>query len=555
MEQTGVQDVLRRVLAAAREELGMDVAWVSRFEAGQQVLAVVEGDTEPFGISDGSTAPLEGSYCTRVVAGELPTVIPDALADPRTASLPITETLGIGSYAGVPIRLPNGEVFGMLCCVGRGAIAGVSDRNVRFLQLLAEAAATEIIGNEAEHTSVAERRGRVEAVIDGGRVFMVAQPVVELSTMRTIGAEALARFDGGGGPDVWFSEAAAVGLGVDLELLAARKGIAVLEELPDGVYVAVNASPVLVMDPRFTDLIVGSDAERIVIEVTEHARVPAYEELAAALAPMRAAGARLAVDDAGAGYASLRHILALHPDIIKLDIALTSGIDSDPVRQALAAALVDFAGRLSATLVAEGVETQAELDHLLRLGFDAVQGYYLAKPGQLPLPTVSVQPTARATQAAAPREPLAALAQRTAHAPDLDSYLGAVLDAVIDLTGMDCAYVSRTQADQLVRTHVRNTDRYAVRLGTAYPWRGSLCQQCQDAAILWTADAANDLLPGPHDTDITTFLSVPLMSPSNEVVGTLCAISTDARYLSDPVIAQMQMLARLVAERIARGDD
>ena len=122
------------------------------------------------------------------------------------------------------------------------------------------------------------------------------------------------------------------------------------------------------------------DPRDLVIEITEHAAVDDYEALATALRRHRAAGLRIAVDDAGAGYASLRHILKLRPDFIKIDLSLVRDIHLDPVRQALVTALVTFASTVGAVLVAEGVEAQAELDMLVGLGVRHMQGYLLCPP-------------------------------------------------------------------------------------------------------------------------------------------------------------------------------
>jgi EAL domain-containing protein (putative c-di-GMP-specific phosphodiesterase class I) len=121
----------------------------------------------------------------------------------------------------------------------------------------------------------------------------------------------------------------------------------------------------------------------VILEITEHAAVADYDRLVAALAPLRALGLRVSVDDAGAGYASLRHILALEPDILKLDISLTRGIDHDCKRRALASALIAFAREINTGITAEGVESEAELETLSALGVTHVQGYYLARPMEL----------------------------------------------------------------------------------------------------------------------------------------------------------------------------
>ena len=227
---------------------------------------------------------------------------------------------------------------------------------------------------------------RIRGVLKGDALSMVFQPIVELADGRIVGFEALSRFaaEPRRSPDVWFAEAAAVGLLVDLELAALRAAFSHFDRLPPDAYLSVNLSPETVPSPQLADLLAGLPGERIVVEVTEHAPVDDYDTLNDALASLRALGCRLAIDDTGAGFASLRHILRLAPDIIKLDITLTRGLDSDRARRALATALISFANEIGATLVAEGVETQPEVDALRALGVGLGQGYFFARPGPLP---------------------------------------------------------------------------------------------------------------------------------------------------------------------------
>jgi EAL domain-containing protein (putative c-di-GMP-specific phosphodiesterase class I) len=176
-----------------------------------------------------------------------------------------------------------------------------------------------------------------------------------------------------------------VGLGIDLELAAARKALAPFDHLPEGAYLSVNLSPESVISSSFHDISSGTPVERVVVEITEHAPVENYAVLADALSEFRGRGGRLAVDDAGAGFASLRHILRLAPDIIKLDVTLTRGIDVDEASQAMAGALATFASKTHASIVAEGIETAEELKALRHLGIFHGQGYLLARPGPIPL--------------------------------------------------------------------------------------------------------------------------------------------------------------------------
>ncbi len=232
-----------------------------------------------------------------------------------------------------------------------------------------------------------ERHARVSRVIEHRDIEMVFQPVVELSTGRVIGAEALARFPGAGSrtPDVWFQDAAHAGLGVELEVTAIARAVEQLGALPADAFLAVNVSPATVTTRAFRAAVAQVQPSRLVLELTEHTGVDDYDELLSALGPLRAVGVRIAIDDAGAGHANLRHILNVRPDIVKLDLTLTRGIDHDPARRALAAALVRFRADIGAMLVAEGIETEGELLTLRSLEVGHGQGYFLGRPAPLPL--------------------------------------------------------------------------------------------------------------------------------------------------------------------------
>src|SRR6266498_2455756 len=145
-------------------------------------------------------------------------------------------------------------------------------------------------------------------------------------------------------------------------------------------WLAVNLSPSAITSEEATRSLQHEQAGRIVVEITEHAQVADYAELLGALEDFRSRGGRLAIDDAGAGFASLAHVLALLPDVIKLDMSLTRGIDRDRNRRALASAMISFASDLGATIIAEGIETRGELDTLRALGARYGQGFYLSPP-------------------------------------------------------------------------------------------------------------------------------------------------------------------------------
>lgn len=228
-------------------------------------------------------------------------------------------------------------------------------------------------------------RARIEqAMRDPQAIQVMLQPIAELAGHEIAGMEALARFKGEPTrpPNVWFDEARQVGLGPDLELHAVELAFRRLPELPSHAYLAVNVSAQTLLDDRFLHLLgaLGEDAARVVVEVTEHAAIDDYDALDDVLTSVRMMGARLAVDDAGAGYASMQHILRLRPDIVKLDRSIVADNHLDPARFALIGAMTNFGSSLGMTVVAEGVETPGELAALIENGVSHAQGFYLARP-------------------------------------------------------------------------------------------------------------------------------------------------------------------------------
>jgi EAL domain-containing protein (putative c-di-GMP-specific phosphodiesterase class I)/CheY-like chemotaxis protein len=227
-------------------------------------------------------------------------------------------------------------------------------------------------------------RKEINRFLAGDGLTMVFQPIVDLTTRESVGYEALARFRSlqPRPPNEWFADAVALELGSRLELAAISEALRSIPQLPDGVYLGVNCSHRVALSQELSD-IVAEHADRIVIEITEHEAVDDYDELEAALAELRAAGVRVAIDDAGAGFASLRHALRIAPDIVKLDVSLVRGIDEDRAKRALATAIISFAAEMGMSLVAEGIETEQELETLRSLGVQLGQGFYLARPGPL----------------------------------------------------------------------------------------------------------------------------------------------------------------------------
>jgi len=225
----------------------------------------------------------------------------------------------------------------------------------------------------------------MSAIGDEGAHRIVFQPICSLAHRTPVGYEALSRFTGPPqrSPDLWFEEAAAVGLGVELEEMAAKRALDNLPDLPASTYLAFNTSPEAFGSESFQSLLDDTDLQRVVIEITERKQIEDYMSVKAAISSARERGARLAIDDAGAGFASLKHILMLAPDFIKLDRALTAGIEHDRSQQALAAGLISFAEKIGSTIVAEGIEREEQVDALALLGVAYGQGYFFARPAEL----------------------------------------------------------------------------------------------------------------------------------------------------------------------------
>ncbi|MDP8970153.1 MAG: EAL domain-containing protein [Actinomycetota bacterium] len=372
-------------LRAIRIHLGMDVAFISEFTGGERVFRYVDAASEQCPVRVGDADPLEQSYCQRVVDGRLPELIRDAGALPAAAELPVTAELPVGAHLSIPIRLADGRVYGTLCCFSATADDSLNDRDLAMMRVFADLTAAQLDRDLERERREVETVTRLQAAIAGEGVRMVFQPIIDIDSRGPIGFEALARFGSAPsrGPDVWFTEAAALGLAVDLELTAVGLALRDLPRLPAHAYLAVNVSPATAVSGRLDAMLSDVAVHRVVLEITEHHIIDRYDQLEAALAGLRRRGLRIAVDDAGAGYASFRHILRLRPDLIKLDMTLTRDIDRDRPRRALASALISFARDTGSAIVAEGVETAEELRTVRLLGVTAAQGYHVGRPTEL----------------------------------------------------------------------------------------------------------------------------------------------------------------------------
>jgi len=377
-----------KILAAVRGHLGLEIAFVSRYVEGEQrELTHVSTELElPMG--PGFREPREASYCWHILNGRLPELICDPADFPLTQSLPITDFLPVGCHVNTPLRLADGTVWGSFCALGRKPDRTMNQRDVAILKSFAGLVGERIESSLEGSIQRTQARERIEAMLDGHAVTMFQQPIHSLVDGRPVGVECLARFPDFNkrGPAAWFEDAALVGLGTQLEMTAVRCALETLGQVPDGIYAAINASPKTILSGDLRRALEESDAKNLVVEVTEHEEVSNFAKLAAELALIKQY-ARIAIDDVGAGYAGLRHVVDLQPDILKMDMVLTRNVQDDPARRAITSAMVHFARDIGCKTVAEGIETEAERDIMAQLGVDFGQGYLFARP----LPVIAAQ--------------------------------------------------------------------------------------------------------------------------------------------------------------------
>ncbi len=292
---------------------------------------------------------------------------------------------GHREVAGLPLPGRDGPLGLILFGASLGLHAdGIARRMPLFLQVADVTAALLRADLQADQEQT-WARASLEAIIAGQAFTPHFQPLVSLADRAVVGYEALTRFADGTPPDIRFAEAERLGLGHELELATLRAAVQAAASLPSATFLALNVSPSLVIVGEGLGLALAARAQALVLEITEHARIDDYAALRAALCRIDPP-ARVAVDDAGSGYASLAHILALRPAYVKLDLSWVRDIETDPARQALVAGLVHFAAEVGCDLIGEGIETEAELRTLRRLGVPLGQGFLLGRPLPAPSP-------------------------------------------------------------------------------------------------------------------------------------------------------------------------
>ena len=290
-------------------------------------------------------------------------------------ALPTAGVGGVGASVGVACAPADGRDAEALLRAGDVALRVAKRSGKRRVAVYEGESLTED-GPTGAH-------GALERLIAGDGVEMVVQPMVDPRTGAVHAYEALARFRtrGTSSPLHWFALADEFALRPELELACLRAALRLLPERPAGTRLSVNLSGPCLLDERvFGALDAEPDLGGLIVEITEDALVRDDSGLRPVLDRLVARGARIAIDDMGAGYSGLRQVTTLRPAYLKLDRSLISGIDASPDRAALVEAVVHYARRTGGHVVAEGVEHQSELDAVRALGVAFVQGFYYGRP-------------------------------------------------------------------------------------------------------------------------------------------------------------------------------
>jgi len=311
-KRTDAEQQIAELLQTARSSLRLSVAFLSRLDGTTQHLEVVESSV-PFLFREGYQQKQEVTLCQAILDKKIPQVIPDLTVFPEAMKLPAARMPRLRSYVSVPVTLSDGSLYGTFCAAGLTTDRDLTKRDKALMDVLASAAAVIIEPEVRSQERRTEIEDRLRPVMDDGGPVVVLQPIVDLATGNRVGAEALSRFpaEWGMAPDVVFEQAHGVGLGDRLELLALERAAEHLARV-DG-YVAMNVSPATLLTPGCGELLGRLPLSRVLLELSEHDQVEDYAALNAALEPFRARGMRLAIDDVGAGFSSLRHIVVTAP--------------------------------------------------------------------------------------------------------------------------------------------------------------------------------------------------------------------------------------------------
>jgi len=361
---------IQQILDSIRHHMNMDVAFIARFTEHDRLIeftATEETNADP-AIKPNDSSPKDETYCQKIVSGEMPGIIPDTSTNRITRTLPVTKSLN--------------------SCYNHSPNDGLKESHSAFLNMMADFIGHIFKKRLGDAVLQNEAREQVEEVLADQKVSIAYQEIKSSQESSLRHFEALARFNTTPylPPNEWLDKAELVGLSDTVELLIIKQilnELPVLKERVGECCVSINTTPALITSGALVELLADASPKNIIIEVTEHSEIDDYTLFADALMPLVQRGFKIAIDDVGAGFSSLRHILEINASIIKLDMSLVSNIHQDNKKQSLVAALVAFAQMSDLRIIAEGVETEGEYNQLKQLGIEYFQGFYFSRPSAL----------------------------------------------------------------------------------------------------------------------------------------------------------------------------
>lgn len=397
--RTQVADVLHRraALAGAMAAIPEDLA--PEEIAGRVVTSMLDLDAVRSALFVHLTGPGEGRVLAGTHLDQLGLVpgqaLPGPVVEAAQAETTTAESL-IGRFTVISAqraqrRFPSvvGDVLAVVLGLRKdpwGVLLVEAEPRPRSEGLRQVAAATadlvpvveRVLGAPLARRSTAAA-GELQEIIETRAFTPHFQPIVSLADGGVVGFEALTRFHDGARPDLRFAQAGRVELGLALERVTLEAALAAGQQLPAGTFLSVNVSASFLVGGQLRDLFGRAGGRLLVLEVTEHEQVDDYDALAAVVGSL-GPDVRISVDDAGSGWSSLRHVFALKPDFVKVDRGWVLDLDLDAARQALLLGIAQFAGLSGGTVVAEGIETGAELEAVRRIGIPLGQGFLLGHP-------------------------------------------------------------------------------------------------------------------------------------------------------------------------------
>lgn len=373
-------DLIDHALQTVRTHFDMPVAYLSQFDGDRLVFRNVSAPGLEDLVKPGDSMLLTDTYCRHVQSGALPNLIPDTAQEPICQTLPITQSVPIGSHISLPIDQADGTIFGMFCCLSPVPNPNLNERDLQVMATFAGLVTRQVQFEEDARRATLEQQTWGLDLLERQAFSPVFQPLVQLDSRKLVGVEALTRFDDSRGTETVFLHMAEAGLGLDLELATMARAFDAATGIARHIYLSVNASPSLICDTRFRNALASAPASQTVVEITEHSLPEDEIVLRRHIDALRGDGVRIAIDDVGAGYSGLQRLAQVSPDILKLDRALVSGVDNSRTQRAVVAALVNFAAETRAQVLVEGVETEEEAACLRALGVEMAQGWLFGKP-------------------------------------------------------------------------------------------------------------------------------------------------------------------------------